>query len=90
MRVDQVSPGTSIAGRAAVFLEDGVAGDDAFQTVRVGAIDHRDERVIVHVAKRGIEREIGIETGQRLRREERRPRVSSPLPSGKGAGVARG
>ena len=36
---------------------------------RVGAVDYGDERVNVHVAEGGIEREIGVEAGQRLRRE---------------------
>jgi hypothetical protein len=33
----------------AVFLEDGIAGDDAFELMGVGAIDHGDERIVIHI-----------------------------------------
>jgi hypothetical protein len=68
--------------RAAVFCEDGVAGDYTFELARVGAIDYRDERII-HVAESGVEWEIGVETGQRVRGGRTEPSVSSPLPSRK-------
>jgi hypothetical protein len=50
-------------GPAAVFLEYGFAGHNTLQTVRVSAIDHRDERVVVHIPKRRIKRKIRVETG---------------------------
>ena len=53
--------------RASVVLEDGVAGDDSFELTGVGTIDNGDQRVIVHVAEGGIEGEIRVEAGQRLR-----------------------
>lgn len=55
--------------RASIFCEDGVAGDNTLELMRVGAVDYGDERVNIHVAERGIEGEIGVETGQRLRGE---------------------
>ena len=55
--------------RASIFCENGIARDDTFELTRVGAVNHGDERVNIHVAERGIERKIGVETGQRLRGE---------------------
>src|SRR5580704_2094952 len=53
--------------RASILCEHGVARDDAFELTRVGAVDNRYERVNIYVAEGGVEREIGVETGQRLR-----------------------
>jgi hypothetical protein len=66
---DSILAGDLNLGSALVFFEHGFAGDHTFQTFRIGAIDYRNKRIVVYVAKRGIERKIRstpiLQTGSR-------------------------
>ncbi|MGA8236392.1 MAG: hypothetical protein WB918_07715, partial [Candidatus Sulfotelmatobacter sp.] len=58
-----------------VPLEDRVTGDYAFQLAGIGTINHRYQWIIVYEAERGVEREIWIQAGKRLRWKYRAQRV---------------
>ena len=69
--IGQLGLGTSSERLLPYFLKTESREMTPSRLARVGAIDHGNERVIVDVAEGGIEWEIGVKAGQRLRRGER-------------------